>query len=304
MCSYFRHYYPMEFITSFLNNAANDDDIQNGAILARQRGIKITQPKFGVSKSEYFFDKERKVIAKGLASVKYLSQTVANELYNLSQSKQYTSFSDLLFDIIHLTSVDSRQLDCLIKIDFFSDFGNQRELFAVVDLFDTFKKGEAKQIKKATIEGSPLEEIVKRHASSKTKSGAEAKSYTLTDVRAILVEGEQHIKSVNAPDISILVKARNFKDIMGYAGYVSGRENDRNKLYITKVFPVRRKKDGVVFGYSVFTQSIGSGKESRMTVIKSRFDKDPIKEDDIIVCKRWERDGKYFRMLDYEHFVI
>lgn len=44
LCAYFRYYNPIEFITSFLNNAANDDDIQSGTALARQRGIKIIQP--------------------------------------------------------------------------------------------------------------------------------------------------------------------------------------------------------------------------------------------------------------------
>ena len=88
---------------------------------------------------------------------------------------------------------------------------------------------------------------------------------------------------------------------MGYAGYISGKEEDRNKLYIKEVYPVRRKKDNVIFGYSLVTQSIGSGKESRMTVFKKAYDADPVKPDDILVCKSWERDGKYFRMLRYDH---
>lgn len=100
------------------------------------------------------------------------------------------------------------------------------------------------------------------------------------------------------------MKARNFNDIMGYAGYISGREEDRNKLYIKDVYPVRRKRDNAIFGYSVITQSIGNGKESRMTVFKNRYDEDPIKAGDIIICKRWERDGQYFRMLNYEHLLF
>ena len=286
-----------------MNNAANDDDIKNGTALAKQRGIQVVQPKFGFSKSDYFFNKESNVIAKGLSSVKYMSKAVADELYSLAQSNIYTSFSDLLFDIANHTSVDSRQLEILIKIDFFSNFGNQRELFIISDIFEMFKKGTAKQIKKERIDGTQFEEIVKRHATGKTKKGEEAKSYTLLDTMSIVRECETQIKTLGVNDLSIALKARNFKEIMGYPGYVSGKETDRNKLYVTGIYPVRRKKDNEVFGYSILTQSIGSGKESRMTVFKKRFEKDPIREDDIIVCKRWERDGKYFQLMDYEHLL-
>lgn len=304
LCAYYRYYNPIEFITSFLNNAANDDDIQNGTILARQRGIKIVQPKYGVSKGEYFFNKEENVIAKGVSSVKYMSMAGADELYKLSQENEYKYFIDLLKDISDYTSIDARQLDILVKIDYFSQFGNQRELFKIIEMFEMLKKGTAKKIRKDTVDGTWFGEIVKKHSVGVTKNGDEAKSYTITDMEQILHDVEDYIKSSNVNDLSVFIKAKNFKDIMGYAGYVSGLDADRNKLFITGVYPVRRKKDNEVFGYSVLTQSIGSGIESRMTVFKKRFEQDPIREGDIIICKKWERDKIYFRMLDYEHLLF
>lgn len=300
LCAYFRYYHPIEFITAFLNDAANDEDIRNGTILAKQRGITIVPPKFGISRSDYFFTKEKRVIAKGLSSVKYMGKAVVDELYALSK-RQYATFTDLLRTLSHHSSLDSRQLDILIKIDFFSDFGNQRELFQIVSLFDLFKKGEAKQLKKERAAALGIEDIVAKYANGTTKSGKESKSYTILFPMTILRECEQRILSLGMEDLGILMKSRNFKDIMGYAGYISGKEEDRNKLYIKEVYPVRRKKDNVVFGYSLVTQSIGSGKESHMTVFKKAYDADPVKPDDILVCKSWERDGKYFRMLRYDH---
>lgn len=64
--------------------------------------------------------------------------------------------------------------------------------------------------------------------------------------------------------------------------------------------PLHRKRDDKLFGYSLFTKSIGSGVESRFTVFCKVFDREPIQKGDIIYCKSWERDGIYFRMLDYE----
>ncbi len=103
----------------------------------------------GLSRGEYFFDRERKIIAKGLTSIKYMSAGLADELYNLAAKNKYSCFMDLLKDLDEKTSINSRQLDILIKLDFFSDFGNQRELLRMVDLFfNIFKRGQAKQIKR------------------------------------------------------------------------------------------------------------------------------------------------------------
>lgn len=304
LCAYYRYYHPLEFITAFLNDAANDADIQNGTKLAKQKGIRITPPKFGISKGDYFFDKERNTIAKGLGSVKYLGPKVADELYEVAHTYPHDTFVDVLLAIDQHTSLDSRQLDILIKIDFFSDYGNQRELMRVRDFFDMFKGGQASKIKRDRIDGTELEPIVRKYSTWTTKAGGEAKSYTLTDPLAILRDIEALVLSAGMEDMPLLTKVRNYNDIMGYSGYVTGEEVDRNKLFIRDIFPVRRKRDGALFAYNALTQSIGSGKESSMTIFKTRFDKDPVKKGDVIVCKRWERDGKYFRMLDYEHISM
>lgn len=301
LCAYYRYYHPLEFITSFLNNAANDDDIRNGTAYANKVGIKITMPKWGLSKGEYFFDNQSNVIAKGLTSIKYMSEQLANELYDLSHNKKYTKFVDVLRDIDSETCCDSRQLDILIKLDFFSEFGNQRELLRIRDLFyQTFKRGQAKQIKKSLVEGSPLEAIVQKYAVGVTKSGGIAKSYTLLDVQSILRESEDAVKAVGMDDLRDIDKVRNFYDIMGYVGYVSGKAEDRRKLYVLDIYPLSRKSDKKQFGYSVITKSIGSGKESRFTVFNAVYKTDPIKKGDIIFCKGFERDGQYFRLTSFE----
>lgn len=301
LCAYLRYYHPLEFITSFLNNAANEDDIRNGTAYANRIGIKITMPKWGLSKSEYFFDKEKNVIAKGLTSVKYMSSGNGEELYQLAHKKKYTRFVDVLADIEKETSVDARKLDILIKIDYFSDFGNQRELLRIVDMFtETFKKGEAKKISKDKVDGTALEPIIAKYAVGTTKSGGEAKSYTLLDIDSILREVEDAIKALNLSDLSLILKVQNFADVMGYAGYVSGNEEDRRKLYVSDVYELHRKKDGKQFGYSIITKSIGSGKDARFTVFNPVYNKDPIKKGEIILCKSFNRDGQYFQLTAYD----
>lgn len=300
LCAYYRHYYPLEFLTAFLNNAANDDDILNGTSYANRVGIKISMPKWGFSKGEYFFSKDKNMIAKGLSSIKFMGEKIADELYQLAKNNTYTRFIDVLRDLDQHSSLDSRQLEILIKLDFFSDFGNQRELLRINDMFVMFKKGEAKQIKKSMVDGTELESIVRKHAVGTTKSGGVAKSYTLLDVWAILHEIEDAIKAIGMDDLSDITKVQNFYDAMGYFGYTSGKAEDRPKLFVLDVFEVKRKKDGKQFGYNIITKSIGSGKESRFTVYNRVFNKDPIKKGDIIFCRRYERDGEYFTLTAYD----
>lgn len=117
-------------------------------------GIRVTLPKWGLSRGEYFFDREKRIIAKGLTSIKYMSANLADELYDLARNK-YSYFTDLLKDLDEKTSINSRQLDILIKLDFFSDFGNQRELLRMTSLFsEMFKKGQAKQIRKSDVDAA------------------------------------------------------------------------------------------------------------------------------------------------------
>ena len=301
LCAYYRYYHPIEFITSFLNNAANEDDIRNGTSYAARVGIKVTMPKWGLSKSVYFYDKERNVIAKGLTSVKYMSAGVAEELYALAHKRSYPRFVDVLAAIDEESSLNSRQLDILIKLDFFSEFGNQRELLRINDLFsDTFKKGQAKKLNKELIDGTPLEPIVAKYSTGLTKSGQFAKSYTLLDVKSILDEAEDAVKAMHMDDLSDLLKVQNFAEAMGYAGYVSGKEEDRRKLYISDIHPLNRKRDGKQFGYSFITKSIGSGKEARFSVFNDVYNRAPVREGDIILCKGYIKEGQYFKLTMYE----
>ena len=154
-------------------------------------------------------------------------------------------------------------------------------------------------VSKEKIDGTILEPVVRKYATDKTKSGVPAKSYGILNMTAILEESEAAVKELHMDDLGDLVKMQNFIDVMGYAGYVSGKEADRKKLYITATYPLFRKKDGKQFGYSVLTKSIGSGKEGLFTVFNKVYNETPILKGDIIYCKSFARDGQYFQLTSY-----
>lgn len=300
LCAYLRYYYPAEFITAYLNNANNEDDIKNGSALAELYGIQIVPPRYGISKDRYVYDKDRHVIAKGINSIKYMNSTVANELYDLAKRSDPKTFMSLLTLMNNETSIDTRQRDILIKIDFFVDFGNATELSRIASVFAFFKNGTAKKVQKDKISGQMLD-VVSKYATDKNKNGTEAKSFTITDMAGLLDECEDVIKSLHLPDLDLKCKIQNQIELMGYIDLTTNKKEDRRKLLITDVFPLSSKKDNTIWGYAVQTRSVGSGKASRLTIRSSVYAKAPIKRFDIIYAKELEKNRSgYWYLLDYD----
>lgn len=163
ICGYLRYYYPREFITAYLNNANNDDDIKLGTELAKQLQIPIHSIKFRHSTAKYSCDKNG--IYKGIASVKFLNDDAANDLYAIRDEK-FNTFIDLLVRIKDLR-VDSRKLEILIKLDFFSEFGGINYLLVCNSLFDKYYG--KKQMKKERLYEEGLDfDVIRKYAGKET----------------------------------------------------------------------------------------------------------------------------------------
>ena len=135
-CAYLRHYYPLEFLTVQFN--INDGRIEKTSkindFMNKFTDIKVKLIKFRKSKSEYSCDKETNIIYKGIKSVKYLSENVANELFELGK-KHYDSFIDLAIDVMENSNVDKKQMTILIKLNFFEEFGGNKYLLNIYNIF-------------------------------------------------------------------------------------------------------------------------------------------------------------------------
>ena len=167
-----RYHYPLEFVTVALNNCIGKEERTNGLTdYAKKIGIPIVSPKFRHSKAEYFCDKESNKIYKGIGSIKFMNDTVANEMYEL-RDNQYTHFTDLLYDLDEKTTLNSRQLDILIKLDFFNEFGDINKLLYVTHRYDELAH-------RATISRRDLdrfsltEDILRQYSSKETESRIE-----------------------------------------------------------------------------------------------------------------------------------
>ena len=187
---YLRTHHPLEFLTVAMN--INKDKEEKTIALtnyAKKVGIKFNSPKFRHSQSGYFCDKESNSIYKGICSIKFMNEQVANELYAL-RNKNYMDFVDLLLDIKQ-TTLNSRQLDILIKINFFEEFGDINQLLQIRDRFDVLY--EKRSIKKDRVaELNVSEDIIRRYSINETETRVDEIDYEgyLKSIGIINIEEE------------------------------------------------------------------------------------------------------------------
>lgn len=144
-----RYHYPLQFLTVAMNiNQGKEEKTAALTAYAHKLGIKIKLPQFRHSRSDYFCNVDTKSIYKGLGSIKYMSTVVAEELYTM-RDQQFGNFIDFLFAMQSMTNKpDSRQLDILIKIGYFAEFGPAKALLEGVRVFNLFYKSKTIKLDK------------------------------------------------------------------------------------------------------------------------------------------------------------
>lgn len=144
--------YPYEFYEVLLQHYSEKGNKEKVAALKQEMktafGINSGTYKFGADNRTFVADKEKQVIYPAMKAIKGFNNQIAEELYELSQNNTYDNFVDLLLDMKEKTSLKSDQLNILIKLDYFSNFGEANALTYIVTVFNTlYDKGWKKNIK-------------------------------------------------------------------------------------------------------------------------------------------------------------
>lgn len=181
-----RYYYPLEFLSTALNiNSKSGDakkkDVKEKKLIAyaNSRGIKIISPKFRYAKSGYSFNKEENIISKGVGSIKNIGEDTGDKLATLNDF--HGGFVDLLYKIFDKPALAKKnEIEILIKIGYFSEYGSCKKLLYVYSVFQQlFNK---KNIKKEKAEALHLtDDMVSRFAEKTTDT-----QYTKVDVQGLL----------------------------------------------------------------------------------------------------------------------
>lgn len=221
-------------------------------------GIMEGKYKFGLDNRKFSIDEENKRINPSLSSIKNIGKNAANELYELGK-KKYDSFIDIL-KALKETSINKTMLDILIKIDYFSDFGNPDELLSIVEIFNTWD--DRKTIKK--------DKIIEL-------------GYNIEEFKQFGNETEKQINKLNSEAIiNMLVSKVNIKtsiynrlkyeyECLGYCSSKYPQHGDK-----ALVLELNTKYSPIVTLYRL------DGEEIEYKILKKSLTKNPFKELDLI----------------------
>lgn len=288
MFAYMKHYHPAEFICAFLNYADNDDDVTNGTKLALERGYKIEEPTFRHGRSEYSFDNDKRIIYKGMSSIKYMNEKASEQLFLIGK-QQYDNFFEVLRSIKNKTSVNSRQLDLLIKLNFFKEFGNIKKLMKYVELFDMFKQGDISIINREKINSDTIWKIVARIAEiDNDVEKVNIKKTKANGCVEIFKELSELLDCMDIKEFSFKDRIAWQKEFLGYINLTTGLDEDRKKLFITSMRPIIAKKGrsaGKAWCRIITTHSLGRGIDGEWWVLEGTYQKYyRFNEGDIIIA--------------------
>lgn len=302
--AWLKAHHPLAFYETYIRlmEEKGDKDKINAAKEEAEShfGIRFAPLRFGQDNRTIHADEEKNEMINTMGSIKGYGVTIGRTFYDCSR-KGFTSFIDVLA-YLDKNKVKEAKFKPLILIDYFEQFGNQRELLRIAELWDMFKQGEIKSIKRSAIDGNPtLRDIIQRYTTSTRKDGKDAASYTFhseEDVMKCLYDCEKAVFAVGMQDLDMRVKIQNCVDILGYCDIRTGKEEDRRRLLVTEVFPL--KTNGTLWAYRLATKSLGSGKTARVTVKADLYNRRPINEGDIIyAAELYKNKAGYWYISDY-----
>ena len=219
-----RYYYPSEFLTVALNINRDKEEKTNALIAyAHKIGIKINSPKFRFSRADYFCDSVNRIIYKGLGSIKHMSAQVAEDLYTLRDEK-FSNFIDLLYAIQELPNKpDSRQLDILVKIGYFQEFGNAKALLTGIEVFNKFYKCKTIKVDKFKEMGYNIDDVMPYVGKATEKTLSQ-----LDNMGIILAL----LRSMKMPKTTAVDMARWQCEHLGYCSISNPNEDPSNWLVL------------------------------------------------------------------------
>jgi DNA polymerase-3 subunit alpha len=146
ICAFLKANHPTEFMCAWLNSlAGHHDKIETAFKEAKRMGVKIRPLNFKECSSLCkVIDGE---LVYGISLIKHCNAQIAEEISRLKHPER---FVDMLIEIKELSTINSKQLDILIKLDFFSEYGKKERLLTIVEEFIGGKSRYDKKHKDAT----------------------------------------------------------------------------------------------------------------------------------------------------------
>ena len=139
--AYLKYNYPYEFysvlLKTFTEKGNQDKVVKIIDEMKRYKNIRLAPARFGQDNRDWYIDKQNQTISQSLASLKFVSQPVAEDLYKCKDMK-FETFTDLLRYLQMNTCLDKTNMEVLISTGYFEQFGDRKKL---LDIYDEYKNG-------------------------------------------------------------------------------------------------------------------------------------------------------------------
>lgn len=297
--AYLKSHYPYEFYEVVLNYYSIDKPNKDKVIQLKKEmdigfNIKEGKYKFGLDNRQFTLDKEKQCIHPSLASIKGFGKQVAEDLYQLGKEK-YNSFYEVLVKI-KKSKVDDTQLEQLIKLGYFEDYGSILKLLNYLNYFKILN--EAKRPKKETlnkkIEDKNVLPIIYGFGRD---TGATLMDFKYEDC---LLELWNRLKE---EDITINEKIKTQFEILGYSNIISPS--------VPLDFAIVSEIEKNSYGTPFFTlYRLNNGESETLKVNKKFLADKPIDQYDMIKTitieekhKKRKIDGKWIKLDETEKIL-
>lgn len=266
--AYLKSHYPLEYYTIVFDYYK--DDAERTSKLTDELkyfNIKLSKPKFRYSKSSYFMDRETNTIYKGVASIKYLNDGAAEYLYSLRHN-HYDNFISLLQQIEEDRQINSRQMEILIQLQYFDEFGKNKKLLDTYKYFKALYGRKTLVKEKLADQGLTTEDIIDCYEKETEKQ------YVNIDYMKILANVEKRIPDEIVPITEqVLFEA----DVVGYISMIY--DVDKRYCLVTDI--------DTKYSPKATLYSLGSGKEVICKINKALFKEESFKKGQLIKCGRF-----------------
>lgn len=294
-------YYPTEFYaglcnsyigkSSFIKDNVKEifQDIDKHSVIIHSFDYKEDHRKCSVKNNSILY---------AIPLIRDCNKELAEILYNVSKLNLVT-FHDFIFELTKY-KISKKQLEILIKLDFFSSFGNSNTLLKLIEIYELFNYGKAKRISKEKAKG--IENIIKNYVNRFNKDGSKSKTFKIINIEKLIKELEENIQLTKYPEKSYQEKIEFQLNYLGFINLTTNRKEDIRKLIIIDIFPLIEKySENNIWAYKVNTKSMGTGKSASLTIEKYVYEKNPIKQLDIVYAKKVEKNSKgYWYLCEYQ----
>ena len=259
-------HYPYELYVTMLklyDQKKNTDKIS--AIISemkRYKNISLTAGRFGQDNRDWVVDKEHGTISQSLSSIRYMSKKAANDLWKLGRlmNLEYTdknfdewygyadnigseeefklygypsfkTFTDVLRTLQMYSCLDTRQIQILIELNYFEQFGKSGKLMKVYNEFFEGKNKLTKTVKSFEARLDKCREYELSLPDEELDIGQRLSSefYNVGLCLSSDTTKSNNLYFVQEVDTKYGVKCRLYSVQRGTTGIVRVRKNDYNK---------------------------------------------------------------------------